>query len=362
MKILICDDEEPVRELCSRALKKLGFESSQVESADQAVSTLGENWDIILTDLTMPGKFGGLDLLRLVRAESGSTDVLIMTGFPELDTVIQAMHEGAYDYLVKPLNMDKLGLAIQRCADKRRLSAELSREKALREELQKTQVELERMNKVRNAFGQFVTPEVAQFVMAHLDDFWRRGARQVISVFFADVRGFTRFASTAAPEEAVAAVNEIFAAIVEAVLREGGTPNKFIGDGVLALFGAPIVRTDHALAAARAALRARDSVDRFAKDREFRGLPPLRIGIGVNTGEVIAGCLGTQERAEYSVIGHAVNLAARIEQGASPGQILIGPNTVAALPSGVFKIGAAREFSFAGIDEPIKISELLSAI
>jgi len=362
MKILICEDEDAVRELCVRALKKIGFAPVAVDSADQAVSRLGEGWDIVLTDLSMPGKLGGMDLLRLVRAESGSTDVIIMTAFPEVETVIKALQEGAYDYLVKPLNMEKLALAIQRCASKRQLSAELAREKALRAELERTHAELEKMNRVKAAFGQFVTPEVAQFVMAHLDDFWRRGSRQVISVLFTDVRQFTRFASSVPPEDAVSAVNEVFARIVDAVLREGGTPNKFIGDGVLALFGAPIVRTDHALAAARAALQARDAVEKLAKEREAKGQVALRIGIGINTGEVVAGCLGTKDRAEYSVIGHCVNLASRIEHEASAGQVLLGPDTASALPPGMFKVGGCRAMTLNGVAEPIMVTELLSSI
>jgi len=218
--------------------------------------------------------------------------------------------------------------------------------------------ERKRAEQVKHTFGQFVTPEVADFVLTHPDEFWKRGERKRVSILFTDVRSFSSFSARVSPEEVVRALNDIFVPIIEAVQHEGGTVNKFIGDGLMALFGAPIPNEDHALSAARAALRARDAIEALAASRHELKQAPLRIGIGVNSGEVVAGSVGTRERVEYTVIGHAVNLAARLEEAAAPGQILLGPETVAAIKER-FDLSGTITLKLPGIPEPVPVTELL---
>lgn len=347
LKVLIIDDEAGVRRICERSLSGADYQATLLPSGDDALPRLGEDWDIVITDLNMPGKTNGLDVCRRTRA-SGAADVLVMTGAPDMDTAIEALRIGAYDYLVKPFTPDELLSAVGRCAEKRRLSVELAREKALRAELEKAEL-------VKKTFGQFVTPEVAQFVLQHGG--LLQGARARVTVMFVDVRRFTPFAMAASPEDVVEALNGIFAPVIEAVRREGGILNKFMGDGLLAIFGAPLDLPDHPAAAARAALRARDAVEELAKQRQARGQAPLRLGIGLNTGDVVAGCLGSQERTEYSVIGHAVNLAARLEEAAAPGQILVGPDTASSLPPSIRRF-PRPPIQLAGIADPVPVFEL----
>lgn len=357
MKVLVVDDEAGIRDFCSRVLGADGYAVSTAESGEEALARLGEGWDIVLTDLSMTGVVDGNELVRRTRA-SGSTDVLLMTGSPTLDSAIQAMKDGAFDYLIKPFSVDGLKIAVKRCVERRQLSQELTREKALRAELERAYTSLSEMERARETFGQFVTPEVAEFILAHPQDFWKRGERKMATVLFADVRSFTSFSRRVQPEEMVSVLNEIFLRVIDAVQRERGTVNKFMGDGLLALFGVPVPIKDHAQAAARAALRARDAIEVLAYSRRKGGLDPLRIGIGVNTGEVVAGCVGTKERAEYSVFGHAVNLAARLEGIAASGQILVGPET-SELLRGTFELSGTINLQLAGISEPIPVAELI---
>lgn len=357
MNILVVDDEATIRDLCCQALSLAGYHVSTAESGEEAVERLGEDWDIIVTDLMMPGVVDGNELVRRTRA-LGSADVLIMTAHPDMDTAIQAVRGGAFDYLLKPFSLDTLLTAVQRCVEKRQLSRELAREKALRAELDRAYTSLARMEKVRETFGQFVTPEVAEYVLAHPNDFWKRGERKVVTILFADVRGFSSFAAGIQPEEAVSALNDIFARVIDAIHREGGVLNKFLGDGLMALFGAPVPSGDHVCAAARAALRARDAVEELSESRRTMGSEPLRIGIGINTGEVVAGCVGTRNRAEYSVIGHAVNLAARLEEASVPGQILVGPETCKVLRV-AFELGATTTMKLAGLPDPVLVAALI---
>ena len=357
MTILVVDDEAQIRDVCSQVLTNADYEVRTVASGEEALPLLGQGWDIVLTDFSMPGKVDGGELMWRVRS-AGDADVIIMTGYPTLDMAVQAVKGGAFDYLIKPFSIDTLLVAVKRCANKRELSQELAREKILREELHQVYARLEQMEQVREAFGQFVTPEVAAYVLAHPQDFLKHGERRVVTVLFADVRSFTSFAACAEPEEVVSALNEIFALVIEAVQREGGILNKFIGDGLMALFGAPVPNEGHARAAARAALRARDAIEVLAVSRYKLQKEPLRVGIGLNTGEVVAGCVGTKERAEYSVIGNTVNLAARLEKAAAPGQILLGPET-GRLLRGAFELSGTITLKLPGFSQPTPVAELL---
>lgn len=350
LKILVVDDDDGVRDIGARFLKAAGYQVTSVESGDAAVRRLAEGWDIVLSDIDMPGEVRGNEMVRRVRKETAA-DILLMTAYPELSTAVEALRDGAYDYIMKPFNEETLLASVRRCAEKRQLSRELAREKALRAELEKAQ-------RVKEVFGQFVTPEVARFALGQSGDFWKRGSRQSVTVLFADVRKFTPFAGRVPPEEVVEALNGIFSRVTEAVQREGGILNKFMGDGLLAIFGAPLPLPDHAAAAARAALAARAAVEAWAKEREAAGLHPLRIGIGLNSGEVVAGCLGSKDRTEYSVIGHAVNLSARLEEQAAPGQILVGPDTASTLAAR-FRLGDPLALRLAGVQDPLAARELL---
>ncbi len=353
--MLVVDDEKSMRDLASQVLRAAEYDVVCAASGDEAVERLPGGFELILTDLDMPGNTNGAELTRRVRAQTNA-DVIIMTGYPDLSSAIHAVREGAYDYLVKPFSPETLKMAVDRCAAKRRLSRELERERALREELNRAYVELSQMQKVRDLFGQFTTPEVARFVLEHPEDFWKRGERRDVTVLFADVRRFTPFAGRVSPEAAVEALNQIFDVLVSAIQDQGGVVNKFLGDGLMGIFGAPQIIADHAGAAARAAAKARAMLQFTA------GLAPgpdaLRVGFAINTGEVLAGCLGARGRSEYSVIGSPVNLAARIEKMAGPGEILLGPESARRVASHFF-LESRGPVSLNGFPEPVELSALL---
>ncbi|MDX6771227.1 MAG: adenylate/guanylate cyclase domain-containing protein [Elusimicrobiota bacterium] len=330
MRILIVDDEEGIRRFGERVLSEAGYQCASCGDGRQATERLGEGWDLVLTDLMMPGGVDGLEVLRRARA-AANADAILMTGHPDMDSAVGALRDGAYDYLIKPFGPAQLLAAVKRVLEKRRLSRELAREQALRGELDGAYARLKGLESVRRAFGQFVTPEVAQRILEAPDLVMARGEHRVVTVLFADVRGFTPYAGRVAPEEAVERLNEVLTVVIDAVRVEGGIVNKFLGDGLMAVFGAPMACRDHAGAAARAALRACGVIEARARDAVFAGRAGLRMGFGINTGEAVAGCLGSAQRAEYTVIGHAVNLAQRLESAAEPGRILVGPRTAGLL-------------------------------
>jgi class 3 adenylate cyclase len=165
---------------------------------------------------------------------------------------------------------------------------------------------------IRKMFGRYVTPQVAEHAIAHGPKLG--GQQTVATVLFSDIRNFTALTEDLPADILIDMLNRYFEAMSDAVMRHNGLINKFGGDSLLAIFGTPLNPTthhaDHAVNAAQAMLMA---LERFNADQRTRDEPTLRIGIGIATGPVIAGNVGSKERMEYTVIGDTVNLASRLE-------------------------------------------------
>jgi len=170
---------------------------------------------------------------------------------------------------------------------------------------------LQERERLRHAFGCYVAPELAEEVMRHGVSLG--GETVSASVLFADIRGFTALSEQMRPAECVSLLNRYFAAVEPAICAEGGWINKFAGDSLLAVFGAPVPQDNHARRAVRAALAIRAALSEFNAQQLQAGGPALRIGIGIDCGEMVAGSVGCPERMEYTVIGDVVNVASRIE-------------------------------------------------
>jgi adenylate cyclase len=166
---------------------------------------------------------------------------------------------------------------------------------------------------MRRMLRRYLSPETAEYVLAHPDKCMLGGERVVATVLFSDIRGFTTFSESTSPEQAVEVLNEYLEAMTAAVFRHGGTVDKYVGDCVMALFGIPVPYADHAARSVRAALEMQAELFRLQRDWGARGLPLLDIGIGINTGAMVVGNVGSSLRVDFTVIGDAVNLASRVE-------------------------------------------------
>jgi class 3 adenylate cyclase len=153
------------------------------------------------------------------------------------------------------------------------------------------------------------------------------------SVMFSDIRGFTSIAESQSPDETIELLNTYYTLMFDAINSHGGVVNQMIGDGLMAIFGAPVPLADHCRSAVDAAREMMGMVEQFSNEQSAAGKPPIRIGIGIATGEMIAGYTGTQQRATYTCVGDIVNLAARLEQHTKIAErpILIDGETRAAL-------------------------------
>ena len=170
---------------------------------------------------------------------------------------------------------------------------------------------LRERDKLRATMGKYMTEQVVAHVLA--GEVELGGDTLEVTILFCDLRGFTNLSEKRTAQEVVQLLNEYFTEMVDAIMEEGGVVDKYIGDAVMAVFGAPVSAPDDALRAVRAAVRMREALARINERAAVRGEPPLQFGIGIHSGEVVAGNIGSARRMEYTVIGDAVNLASRLE-------------------------------------------------
>jgi class 3 adenylate cyclase len=199
-----------------------------------------------------------------------------------------------------------------------------------------TTLELER-ERVKNVFARYVSREVAETLLAADLMPLATGQRRDVTILFCDIRGFTAMTEDMAPEEVVAFLNAYFSVMVDAIFSHGGTIDKYLGDGIMAIFGAPVPQKDHAAQAVAAAMEMRRALDRFNQARAAVGRPPVKIGIGLHAGECVVGTIGAEHRLEFTAVGDVVNVASRIEGLTKEvgADILVSGDVLQRLPVGI---------------------------
>lgn len=180
----------------------------------------------------------------------------------------------------------------------------------------------------RSALERFLSPEVAEMVVAN-PDLRLGGVNQKVTVMFADIRGFTPMSETLEPARVVEILNEYFTRVTEVIFDCGGMLDKYIGDAVMAVFGAPVSKGNDSSNAVNAAIQIQRLLIELNRDAAARHWPELRVGIGINSGIVTAGNIGSPRRLDYTVVGDTVNTASRLMSNAAGGQILISHSTAA---------------------------------
>ncbi len=218
---------------------------------------------------------------------------------------------------------------------------------------------LKQKERVEGLFGKYLSPDVAKKVLAEQSiDGILKGEKTTLSVMFTDIRGFTPMSRGMDPQALINLLNSHFDESIDIIDRYGGTLDKFIGDAIMAFFGAPVHYDDYYMRAINAAVQMQRAVDKFNFQRKIDGKDPVNIGIGINTGEVVVGNIGSNKRLEYTVIGETVNIANRLCSVAKKGQIIVSQSTYDLLPNKSIA-SPIEQVTLKGVAEPVTVYEII---
>lgn len=210
---------------------------------------------------------------------------------------------------------------------------------------------------IKKTFGRYMSDEVVEKLLESQDGLNLGGQSLNVTVVFSDLRGFSAISETFPPETVVEMLNDYLRVMTEIIFKYSGTINEIMGDGILMLFGAPTMRSNDPDRAVACAIEMQMAMEQVNAGNRSKGLPELEMGIGINTGTVIAGNVGSDMRVKYAAVGRNVNMAARVESFTVGGQILVTESTLNGLSSEV-AIGNKLAVPFKGIKEPVTVYEI----
>lgn len=364
-RILVADDCLVTQAMLTASLEEWGVEVVAATDGQQALDVLTSSNPprLALLDWMMPG-FSGPEICRRVRRQKDSNYVymLLLTSMGDKEHLIEGLKSGADDYLFKPFDPDELKLRLQAGARVVALQTELEKKTAI---IQEKNEALEKHNRfVRDVFGRFVTDEVAEQLLDTPEGLKLGGEMRTVTVMMSDLRNFTPMSDKLNPDQVVALLNVYLSKMVDVIMKYGGTIDEFIGDAILVIFGAPITEgpekdAARALACAVEMQLAMDEVNKMVAEfgLKEKGIDDLGMGIGLNTGEVVVGNIGSEKRMKFSVVGSPVNLTARIESFTLAGQILISGSTLKAL-SGRVRVDGRLRVKVKGLNHAVSIYEV----
>jgi adenylate cyclase len=302
--ILAVDDEPANLALLRKLLARQGYDVVEAPDGPSALRAIAEHQpDLVCLDVMMP-KLDGIEVCQRLRRqpEHAGLPILLLTALDRPEDKARGLEAGANDFLSKPFDESELSARVR----------SLLRTKALQDRL-------------ADLLGRYVSESVAAEALRDPFAVSLGGDRRHVSTLFADVRGYTALAAEHPPEETLDLLNRYLTVVNDAVETHGGTVADLLGDGIFAFFGAPVMHSNDPERAVRAALAMQSAVMRL----EIPTMPGVRLqtGIGITSGEVIAGNIGSERRMHYAVVGDSVNVAARLEAAAGPGQILVDQPT-----------------------------------
>jgi adenylate cyclase len=355
--LLVVDDNEINRDLLSRYLSRLGHKVQTAPDGRQALEMIGTGaFDLVLLDIMMP-ELNGYQVLQHLKDAPAWRDlpVIMISALDEMDSVVRCIELGAADYLSKPFNPVLLRARVGACLEKKRLS---DLEKAQKRQLQELNAALEVRNRfIRRTFGRYLSDDIVETILENPDGLKIGGEKRQVSILMSDLRGFTSLSERLPAEDVVSMVNIYLETMTEVILKYQGTIDEFIGDGILVIFGAPFQRPDDARRAVACAVEMQLAMGSVNERNRQAGYPEVALGIGVNTGKVVVGNIGSLKRTKYGVVGRHVNLTARIESYTVGGQIFVSENTLKACGD-IVRLDNAMQVSPKGVKEPLTIYEV----
>jgi class 3 adenylate cyclase len=327
--LLIVDDEEGVRRAVQKAMGRENYVVFTAPNGSEAIRIVTDHpaeIAVCISDFKMPG-LDGLQTLAAIGSINPEITRIMLTGYATLESAIAATNEGIDGFLTKPFDNVELRAKVREYFVRKRLK-------------------------------QFVSPQVLQLLQA--DPSYLMPRKQLATLLFVDIRGFTALTEKHDPQPwAMFLSDNYFGPLGEIVFQNNGTLDKHIGDGIMAIFGAPIAAEDDALRAVRSAveMRARMQAINAPHDPDYQ----LPIAIGIHSGEVVVGMFGSARKREYTALGHTVNVAARLEQMAAADQILISSQTYELVQAQVH-VARLEPIMVKGLADPLQVYNVLSLV
>lgn len=336
--ILIADDNRVNQLLLGRGLTQDGHSIVFAADGAEALSLLRrQRFDLVLLDVLMP-EVDGYGVLEELRDDPHLRDVpvVVTSSLDEVESVVRCLEMGADDYLTKPVNPVLLAARVNASLEKKRLR-----------------------DQQRELISKFATHEVAEDLLT--SGFALGGKDVDASAMFCDIRSFTTIAEAHDPAETIELLNDYYTLMMDAISAEGGIVNQMVGDGLMAIFGAPLPLANHRRAAVLAARQMISLIRLFNEEQAGRGKVQIQIGIGIASGRVIAGYTGTDQRATYTCVGDTVNIAARLESHTKVVErsILIEEHTRAGLGDGI-ELEPRGEMLMKGKTKPIDVYAVIA--
>jgi len=294
--LLVVDDEEGVRRSLKKVLERDGYVVSLAEDGNQAIGIVRENpyrIETVISDYKMPG-IDGLETLIEIGKINPEVTRIMLTGYATMESAIESVNAGIDGFITKPFLNIELKAKVRECNLRKRLK-------------------------------QFVSEQV-------FSEMWKEGAhissrKQKATILFSDIRSFTELSERLSVEELCETLNMYYFSPLDAIIcGHNGTLDKHVGDSIMGVFGAPLTFEDDTVRAVTCAIKMMDEIDRINSGISETGRK-ISVGIGMSTGEVMAGIFGSSRKKEYTVMGSAVNVASRLEKLARARQILVCGDT-----------------------------------
>jgi adenylate cyclase len=369
--ILAVDDTPENLEILLMRLEANGYEVATAADGEEGLEKARSlKPDLILLDIMMP-KLDGISVVRMLKDDPSlrSIPVILVTAKADTRDVVEGLNAGGDDYLTKPFDHRALVARVRSMLRQkalhdtvedqaRRLADQAAKlavwNRSLEQTVAEQVAEIERMTRLRR----FLPAQVADLIVAAgKSDALLQSHRREVTVVFCDLRGFTAFAETAEPEEVMTVLGEYHSCLGDLIVRQGGTLERFVGDGLLVVFNDPLSCADHTEKAVCMAARMRDAIDEHAEQWRKRGYL-LGFGIGIARGHATIGQIGFDQRSDYAVIGTVPNHAARLCERAKPRQILVSQRVFCAVEQLVESVPVG-ELSLKGFHRPMPAYEIV---
>lgn len=327
MKILVVDDNPENIMLVRDVLELSDYQVIEARNGPQAIEMITElKPDLVLLDVNMP-EMDGFQVCRILKADEHThhIPVIMLTAQSDIDSRVQGIEAGADDYLTKPYSPRELLARVERTL----------RSKAASDDMRATQEHLrEQQAIIKNTFSRFVARSVVDELLKDPTRIKLGGQLQSVTILFADLQGFTSLSEHTEPQYLLQLLNSYHTFMVNIVLKYGGTVDKFLGDGLMAMYNTPIQQDDHVARAVKTALHIQDDLYWFAQElpEEHR----MKINFGIHTGDAIVGNVGSENLMDFTAVGDTVNVAARLQGVAEEGEILVSAPVFEATQDFVF--------------------------